>query len=395
MGCLKFLFKLFKKNIFKNFIIAIQISLSVFACTFFIIPIVKSIDTNNLVNNMNLEENIAFFSESTHVQLSSENYTFDKYEKLKEYMNNIDGIESIGSVYSLLAINEQLNVIMYDQEVCDTIKLSLSEGEWFTKDLNSNNEVPVIITRKLKNKYQLNSTFELSLDAQDGIEKELKITCKVIGILKDGAYIYSGGSSHSDPSISDLFTKTSNNDEIIILPNQFKEKPRYWAFRGMLVKYEDFQKASNKIKESGIGEINKVDFLKNNEVDNVLIYNEQKIYEFIIIFIFILISISGYNTLANLEYRRLLTIYFINGITWKKGITLLTIRNLILIIVPTILASIISNIIVCNVKTIYTFDVKNIVITSIIYLLIFIITTLITIISLRKQRPIEILKEVD
>ena len=115
----------------------------------------------------------------------------------------------------------------------------------------------------------------------------------------------------------------------------------------------------------------------------------------ILVFIFILISISGYNTLANLEYRRLLTIYYITGLTWNKGITLLTIRNLILVIVPTIISSIISNVIVCNVKTLYVFDIKNILITTILYLIIFIITTFITILNLRNQKPIEILREVD
>ena len=46
MGLLKFLFKLLKKNKFKNFIISIQIAISVFAFTFLIVPIVKSIETN-------------------------------------------------------------------------------------------------------------------------------------------------------------------------------------------------------------------------------------------------------------------------------------------------------------------------------------------------------------
>ena len=63
MGLLKFLFKLLKKNKFKNFIISIQIAISVFAFTFLIVPIVKSIETNYLIDSMNLEKNIAFFEE--------------------------------------------------------------------------------------------------------------------------------------------------------------------------------------------------------------------------------------------------------------------------------------------------------------------------------------------
>ena len=123
MGSLKFLFKLFKKNKIKNLIIVIQIIISVFACTFFIIPIVKSADTNKLIDKMDLESNIGFLEESIYIQMSSPNYTNANYEKLKNYIKNIDGVESIGSVYSLLAVNQEFNTIMYDKEIYNTIKL--------------------------------------------------------------------------------------------------------------------------------------------------------------------------------------------------------------------------------------------------------------------------------
>ena len=395
MGLLKFLFKLLKKNKFKNFIISIQIAISVFAFTFLIVPIVKSIETNYLIDSMNLEKNIAFFEESMHIQLSPKNYTNEEYSKLINFINNMEGVEGIGSVYSLLPINQQLNILMYDKEVCNNIKLPLAEGNWFPKNVSLNDTVPVIITNNLQNKYPINSTFDLSLDGQENDKKEINIKCKVIGILKNKSYIYTGQFNHSTPSVSDLFSKTTTNDEIIIIPNLFDEIPRYWAYQGMLIKYNNFENISTQIKENGLGRLNNIDSLKENDTNNVFIYNEQKIYEFIIVFIFILISISGYNTLANLEYRRLLTIYYITGLTCNKGITLLTIRNLILVIVPTIISSIISNVIVCNVKTLYVFDIKNILITTILYLIIFIITTFITILNLRNQKPIEILREVD
>lgn len=393
MGILKFLLKLFKKNKFKNLVIIIQLAISVFASTFFILPITKSIETNQLIDSMNIEKDIAFFEESIHLSLSPKNYTNQEYTKLTNYIKNIDGIKKIGSVYSLLPIEEQINIIMYDELVYNTIKLPLSEGCWFSEKLISEEEIPIIITKKMQTKYPVGSTFELKLVGNE--INEIKIKCKVIGILKNQSYIYTGESNHSNPSVSDLFNKTTKNNEIMIIPNILKEIPQYWAYEGMLIQYENLNKVNEEIKESGIGEVNTIDYLKENETSNVLIYNEQKIYEFIIVFIFILISISGYNTLANLEYRRLLTIYYITGMTWSKGIVLLTIRNLILVIVPTIIASIIANIIVCDIKTLYTFDIKNIIITTILYLLIFVITTFITILNLKKQKPIEILREVE
>ena len=132
-----------------------------------------------------------------------------------------------------------------------------------------------------------------------------------------------------------------------------------------------------------------------NNINNIFIYNEQKIYEFIIVFVFIIMSIGGYNTLANLEYKRLLTIYYITGITWKKGIALLTIRNFIIIVIPTIISSIFSNKIVTYLRTLYTYNEKNVYITLFIYIEIFILTTAVTVIGLRDKKPIEVLREVD
>ena len=106
-------------------------------------------------------------------------------------------------------------------------------------------------------------------------------------------------------------------------------------------------------------------------------------------------SIGGYNTLANLEYKRLLTIYYITGITWRKGIALLTIRNFIIIVIPTIISSIFSNKIVTYLRTLYTYNEKNVYITLFIYIGIFILTTAVTVIGLRDKKPIEVLREVD
>ena len=186
---------------------------------------------------------------------------------------------------------------MYDKEVCNNIKLPLAEGNWFSKNVSLNDTVPVIITNNLQNKYPINSTFDLSLDGQENDKKEINIKCKVIGILKNKSYIYTGQFNHSTPSVSDLFSKTTTNDEIIIIPNLFDEIPRYWAYQGMLIRYNNFENISTQIKENGLGRLNNIDSLKENDTNNVFIYNEQKIYEFIIVFIFTLLShLVYYNT---------------------------------------------------------------------------------------------------
>lgn len=397
MGNIKFLFKMLKKNKIKNILIIIQIVISVFFCTFFLMPITKSIEINTMVGEMKLKENIASLEEAEHISINLTNYNNDKYQNLKEYVKNIEGVKSVGTAYSLVGDITTPSTILYDKELCMNLKHPVQKGKWFDEEVfTQNEEIPVVISHKLQKKYPVNSTFEINLVACD-TQSTIKLKCNVIGVLKNKAYIYLGGGNHSEQSLSDLFTKTKNQ-EFIILPNVFEnqeEQPISFAYRGMLIEYSDFNKVASEIQERGIGKLYDFNSLKQNDINNIFTYNEQKIYEFIIVFIFILISISGYNTLANLEYKRLLVIYYITGMTWKKGIILITIRNFIIIMIPTIISSILSNLIISYLRTLYPFDEKNIFITIILYLSIFVVTTFITILNLRKQKPIEILREVD
>ena len=106
-------------------------------------------------------------------------------------------------------------------------------------------------------------------------------------------------------------------------------------------------------------------------------------------------SIGGYTILTSLNYKRLLTIYYICGLTWQKGLKYIILKNILLILIPTILSSIFSNIIVCHFKTIYTFNIKVVIITVLLYMSIAALASVLTIINLKKYKPSEFLKEVD
>lgn len=395
-GDIIFLIELLKKNKFKNLLIIVQIVISVFYLTFFLIPITEAIDTDILMKKLNMKNYIAFFDEAQHISFLPENYNNDRYEELKNIMKNINNVEEVGSVYTIVGSERNLyGMIIYDQLVYNTIKLDLKEGKWFDNSDIDKEIIPVVISNKLGDTYKINSVFSTNVFLDENMTVKEELTFKVIGILKNKTYVYTGGANHSDCSIADLFIKTTPNDEIVIMPNIFEKMPLYWANNGMIIKTNDYIETYKSIKEKGIGKISSLEDISKNNINNIFIYNEQKIYEFIIVFVFIIMSIGGYNTLANLEYKRLLTIYYITGITWKKGIALLTIRNFIIIVIPTIISSIFSNKIVTYLRTLYTYNEKNVYITLFIYIGIFILTTAVTVIGLRDKKPIEVLREVD
>ena len=191
--------------------------------------------------------------------------------------------------------------------------------------------------------------------------------------------------------------KSYANESIVIMPNILDFEPEYVAKDGAIIKYEPskLNNVKERIDVAGIGKVNTLEDLQLNDNNNIILYNESQLYQFIIVYIFIIMSIGGYTILTSLNYKRLLTIYYICGLTWRKGLKYITIKNILLIMVPTILSSIFSNTIVCHFKTIYTFNIKVIIITALMYGVIALLVSILTGINLRKYKPSEFLKEVD
>ena len=215
-GDIIFLIELLKKNKFKNLLIIVQIVISVFYLTFFLIPITEAIDTDILMKKLNMKNDIAFFDEAQHISFLPENYNNDRYEELKNIMKNINNVEEVGSVYTIVGSERNLyGMIIYDQLVYNTIKLDLKEGKWFDNSDIDKEIIPVVISNKLGDTYKINSVFSTNVFLDENMTVKEELTFKVIGILKNKTYVYTGGANHSNCSIADLFIKTTPNDEIV------------------------------------------------------------------------------------------------------------------------------------------------------------------------------------
>lgn len=400
MKNIKILANFIKQDFFKSLIIMILIFFSVFACTFFLIPLVKQGQVNKSISSMRIDmEHMAFFSESSYIPLYEANYEQSKHKELKKSLTNIEGVESVNSTYQIITKSKDFSTILYDIPLIEIVNNKVEDGKWIdTKEINENS-IPIIVSYELKNKYPINSKFEIEAQGANFFNDEndiVKINCNVVGILPKDSYQYIGGSSHSDTGISDAFQKITKNNPTIIIPNIFEENIRYIANSGAIIKYKDvrLQCIEDEVKKSGIGKVYSIDELKNNDFSNIFYFNEQQIYEFLVIICFIIASIGGYNTLSTLNYRRLLTIYYINGLTINKSIMFIVIKNILLITIPTLVSSIISNKIILSIKSLYAFDIKVVLWTLLIYIIPIIVTILTTINSIKKIKPIEVLKEV-
>ena len=395
MGIIKVIKKLFYYSKVKTMIIIFQILLSVYFLTFFLIPFIKNIDTLNLISNINLD-NKYLYVEALHIKSSyATDNSHRNYETINKYLNETNNVKNCSGVVQIHTQYENVNTFLYDIPFCYEMKLPLHKGTWF-KEIDESNVMPVIISYSLKDKYPLNSTIDLQIESRE-TNKHIDVKVKVIGILKKNGYLFLGGSNNSNAGISDWF-KRSKDEKIMIMPNKFDiSKMEYISYPGRIIEIDNTKNllnVENEINSLGIGKIYSMENLKKNDFYNLYDLNSELIYQFIIILIFIVASIGGYNTLEVLNYKRIMTIFYINGMEWKKGIIIIALKNFLFIVIPAVIFSIICTNSVSKLNGI-SFDWRVIIITTVIYTLLFLTTTIGIIANLIKINPVVVLKEVD
>ncbi len=404
MGNIRIILKLFKQDILKNIVIIIQIIFSIFVLTTLLTEIIYGYETKKLLKDNKFDDKVVF-AEALHINriMGSEGRN-EKYTEIKEYLQSLDGVKSVSNVYITQLQNQDFATYLYDEELIKDLRFELIAGQNFGTYVSQDKVIPIIVSESLQNKYKLNNEYEFSIIElksyfdMDFSEKFFKV--KVIGILKDNAYIYGFSTNQYDLQSSDLFSKTNKGEEFILMPKteEFANNERINVEGKFTIEVDDMnlfmQNSYQKVLDEGIGRFINIENINGNFYTNFLSFYSYNIKLFLIVYLFIIMSVGGYNLLATLKYKRLLTIYYINGMTWKKGICLVTIRNFILIMLPAVITSILCNLFIKRYELII-FDIKTIIITSLLYLFIFVITTLGMVATLRKISPNEVLREND
>lgn len=404
MGNIKILLKLFRENIIKNIVILIQIIFSIYVLTTLLTEIIYNFEIKDLLYKNNFDNKIVF-SEALHINnISPIEGRNEEYAKIKEYLESLDGVKNVNNVYSVQLQNPNILTYLYDSPLIKDLYFDLSSGNGFENIDIENNEIPIIISESLQDVYKLNNVYEFSIIELEKITdtnfKEKFFKVKVIGVLKNQSYIYGFSTNQYDLQTSDLFSKTNNNEKFIIMPmlEDFKKNANIIVDGKFTLEIEDmgiFMKNSyQKVIDEGLGRFLNIENIENNFYTNFINFYDYNIQLFIIVYLFIIVSIGGYNLLATLKYKRLFTIYYINGMQWKTGILLVTIRNFLLIMLPTIITSIILNVYTQRYE-ISIFNIKTILITCMLYFIVFLITTIGMIFTLNKIKPSEVLKEVE
>ena len=284
MKNLKLIVKFLKQNIIKNTIIIIQISLSIYVFTILLTQIINYTSASSMLSKMDLN-NTVIFTESLHISNLmplSDNRT-EKYENIKKYLNNLKGVADVYNVYSTEIQLEEKDIftVMYDDGLLERLNFNLKTGENFSEKLLNDEIIPIIISEGLEKSYKLNDIYKLSIYSIPNNEI-INMKVKVIGILRDGAYIYSGDTKQTLPQVTDLFVETYENEELIIMPNRLLSTQNFRINSGFMVEISDktlfMRESYNKVIEDGIGKFIQEDEYGNNFFNNFIANYDYYIY---------------------------------------------------------------------------------------------------------------------
>ena len=334
MGKLKLILSILWEEKFKRFCMSLIIVLLIVSSNISISLIFEMKMMDKLISMCNFENAIYYSDGRAFLSNEIENEQVDILpEKAAE-----NGMIS----YGLLGMEQEdgksfqtVNCYVYNEVLCNHIKLPLQSGNWFSK--NAKSEQEVILSSDFKKEYQIGDVLEKTIIDEN--EKTWDVKLKVIGFLEDENNIMDFSCSGSI-DISDIVVK-SKNTMIVQEMTDIEGKPissitSCSSGTMFFLKEALTEGQEHKIRQQGSYQY--MDEIVTAYQEN----NKEKLYEQIgieIVILFLAISSLGSsNFLTMYERRKEYGIYFICGLEKRSCMLFTTALNGITLIVSVLIS---------------------------------------------------------
>lgn len=394
-------YKIIKKRLILNIILVIQLLL----CMALLFTLICEIQFNLLANKIfnYTSINNAYYLYHFDQYLTENETSMKISNKVLDKLNSIEEITDIGDMkyyacnYKSKNINDNTNCYIYNKVLIDNMKCLLKEGIWFTEyDSNSTEKViPLIACENMG--VNLNDIIDINFPGRGRDISERK-TYKgvVIGILNELNYLYDFGSGGTQIGLDSLIKK---KNKIFILPEYYLDKSDIKdasdSLGRMLFVSNKSLDVKKKLTDLSIG------IVKDTKDMSIVTAKEYKRLLFInglVLIVFSLITmagIGGNNGLQRLTNEKNFSIYYMTGLSWRNCIHIELWRTIIIIGVPYIIFIFLylTNNLgqfykpEVSVVNIYTFIAIFLYIT-----LIYITTSLSSVLSLAKSNPVDVIR---
>jgi len=371
----------FRSNLFIRILVFILIGYTVFTLNFTISRWYYNTSLVRGLTQLGIEDTLLYVEprEKQAGESPAYDYCFEKLEGLAGVRGLVrNTLFGGGGDGSFTAENMLITSSIYTS----AIKLPMYKGQWFgTMDM-LNGTIPCVISYNLRGKYTIGEMYEY-----------MGYTVRIIGIAAKGAYLPTNQSGGTMLNLNDILDR---DNSFFIIQNDNDEFHLDVCYSIVLESGADV----NIVVEQCRNVLHNVAnvFTYTELLERSADYNNEIIHMqgliFAVMSILSLIGAGTCNLLLTLSDKRIFSIYYVNGFSWESSLVLTVFQNIFFLILPTMLG-----LTVYNIMLVFMHDnniassMWNWAISGGFLLLLFILTSTLPIITLRKSSPLNTIRK--
>lgn len=398
----KIMFSNLKKGALHNIIMIVFVALSVFFMDITLSEFMHMNYINNAVKNCGLyEEYIYAEPPSKHIvgdgmELTKSlwDYEMETLERFKEdgvieawYSMNRCGEPITDSVNSEGEWWDRAECYYYPRELANAMSFPLSRGKWFDKYDEEDGIPPVIVGSDFARRFKVGEIVSLYRSSLKGYRDY-----RVIGVLQRNTMLLSLGAGGSGMDLNSCFDAGDKcNGSIIFCEDEINDSH---ARGGVIIK------VSEENRQTVFDELADIGYMFSfKELSDTAEYNNGTLTEmqsviFILMMIVCIAGVSSGNLLSTIACKKKYAVYFMCGMEWRTGVLITLAESVIKLVIPAGIGYVMfldwygKN----GFKNMRLTE-ANVIVTVLFVGLIFLLTSLMPLLDIKKTAPVKIITE--
>lgn len=402
MKPLKIMFSNLKKDALHNIIMIVFVALSVFFMDITLSEFMHMNYINNAIKNCGLYEEYIYAEppskrvggDSAELRQSLWSDEKETLERFKSdgviegwYMMDQTGEPISDRVNSEGDWYDRAECYYYPRELVQEMRFPLSKGKWFDKYDYDDDIPPIIVGSDLAHRFKVGKVVSLYRSAF----KEYR-EYRVIGVLRRNTMLLSLGAGGSGMDLNSCFDAGDECNRAIIFCEDEIDDP--YSRGGVIIKVseENKQKVFDELADIGY-------MFTFKELSDAAEYNNRTLTEmqsviFILMMIVCIAGVSSGNLLSTIACKKKYAVYFMCGMEWRTGVLITLAESVVKLVVPAGIGyAMFLDWYNKNGYQTMRLTEANIIITALFVGLIFLLTSLMPLLDIKKTAPVKIITE--
>ena len=402
MKPLKIILSNLKKDALHNIIMIVFVALSVFFMDITLSEFMHMNYINNAVKSCGLYEEYIYaeppskhlVGDGTELTASLWDYEMETLERFKED-GVIEAWYSMDRTGDLLSdhqnsegeYDDRMTAYHYPRELLNEMSFPLSRGKWFDKYESDDGIPPIIVGSGFASRFKVGEVVQIF----HGTWRETK-SYRVIGVLQRNTMLLSLGAGGSGMDLNSCFDSGDDcNSSIIFCDDEINDP---FAIGGVIIK------VSEENRQTVFDELADIGYMFSfKELSDTAEYNNRNLTEmqsviFILMMIVCIAGVSSGNLLSTIACKKKYAVYFMCGMEWRTGVLISLAESVIKLIIPAGIGyAMFLDWYGKNGFENMRLTEANVIVTVLFVGLIFLLTSLMPLLDIKKTAPVKIITE--